>query len=44
MCDFKENYILQMLGCLDDFMILSTILDYERLDDPKGIDGYYLSH
>jgi len=29
MCDFKENYILQMLGCLGDFMILSTILDYK---------------
>jgi len=25
-------------------MMLSAILDYECLDDPKGIDGYYLFH
>jgi len=51
--DFIENYILQMLGCLDDFMILSAILDYELSliyetimmhRWPEGIDGYYLSH
>jgi len=33
-----------MLGCLGDFMIFSAILEYKCLDDPKGIDGYDLSH
>jgi len=29
MCDFNENYILQMFGCLGDSMILSAIIYYE---------------